>query len=263
MIEVFFSETAKYNKDNLKVNSNKNSVLIGSHLDIGDISVNINEPERHQSLSRLLDNKKLSKKDLNELSDNQNSEVVKLVDAAEKGKTIRIWKSNAPFSTCGFAFVCNQLENIECEISVICLNNFQVNEENNFVSYNHWGEVDPTEYDSFLAQETKLSETHKKYQAKLWRSLKAENSLLRASVNGQLISVPENFYDHLLFKNFLNNNELTVGELIANVLGEYPIGVSDSWYLYRINQLIKKNKLIVTSSKYSVKLCQKTVKINE
>lgn len=263
MIEVFFSETAKYNNDNLKAKSNKNSIFIGSHLDIGDISVNTNEPERHQSLSRLLNNKKLSEKDLNELSDNQNSEIVTLVDAAKKGKTIRIWKSNAPFSTCGFAFVCNELESIECEISVMSLNNFQVNEENYVVSYNHWGEVDLAEHDSLLAQETKLSETHKKYQAKLWRSLKEENSLLRASVNGQLISVPENFYDHLLFKNFFNNNELTVGELIANVLGEYPIGVSDSWYLYRINQLIEKNKLRVTSSKYSVSPYRKTVKINE
>lgn len=267
MIEVFFSETGKYNRDTWKINSNKNTIFIGPHLDIGDISGNASEPKRYQSLNRILNNKELSQNELEKLSNSQNSEITKLIDAAKKRKVIRIWKSNTPFSTCGFAFVCNQLESIQCEISVVPLDSFQIKQENNFISYTHWGEVDPTEYHYFLAKKIKLSETDKRYQAKLWRNLKAENSLLRAVVNGKLISVPENFYDPLLLKILLknfSNKEFVVSKLIASVLGEYPNGVSDGWYLYRINQLIEENKLIVTSSeKHAVSPYQRTMKIKK
>lgn len=247
MINVFFSEAAKYS---MKSGTTEDVLFIGSHLDIGDISTSVHESRRCEFLSQIFHNKEFS-----------TNEIEKLVEAAEEGKSIRIWKSNAPFSACGFAFVCKQLENIQCDLRVVTLENPQVGRKDTLISHNHWGEVDAVHYDSFLKDEVKLSEAEKKSQAALWRKLKEENSLLRAVVNGHLISVPENFYDYLLIKE-LSDNEFIVGELIGAVLGQYPLGVSDSWYLYRINQLIEENVLKITSPKSIVNPYQKTVKVN-
>lgn len=247
MMNVFFSEAAKYS---MKVSTAEDVLFIGPHLDMGDLSSSINDPSRCEFLSQLINEKEFSL-----------SEIEKLVDAAKNGETIRIWKSNAPFSACGFAFVCKQLEHIQCEIRVVHLENPQVGEEDSLISYGHWGEVAPADFDSFLKDEVKLSEAEKRSQAELWKELQEENSPLRAVVNGQLISVLETFYDHLLIKE-LSDNEWIVGELIGAILGKYPLGVSDSWYLYRINQLIEENTLKITSPKSIVNPYQKTVKVN-
>lgn len=268
MIEVFFSEDAKYSmklaihdKNNMKLGTAEDVIFIGPHLDIGDISITPEEPKRYKSLDRIISIKESSPSELKQKSNAQSTEIEKLIDAAKKGETIRIWKSNAPFSACGLAFVCNQLENIHCDISVVSLENTQIERDNTLISYNHWGEVNPDDYYTFLKGVRVISETEKKGRSELWQKLKEENSPLRAVVNGQLISVPESFYDHLLIKNF-PNNEFIVGELIADVLGKYPLGVSDNWYLYRMNQMIKENKLEITSLKNIVNPYQKTVKAN-
>ena len=52
-----------------------------------------------------------------------------------------------------------------------------------------------------------------------------------------LIGVPENFYDHLILKK-LSNKPIVQIRLIGELLGHYPIGISDLWYAYRIQQLI-------------------------
>ena len=52
---------------------------------------------------------------------------------------IRIWKSNALYSTCGFYFVCNILRNIDCNISVVSLPKYKQISENEIVEYSHWG----------------------------------------------------------------------------------------------------------------------------
>lgn len=252
MIEVVFSEDARYTmnlakKEKLDSKIGEAILFIGPHLDIGNISVNIDELERYQSLNQLLNNPKQSQIELEHMSNTQRIEIEKLIEAAKKGEPIRIWKSDAPFSACGFAFVCHQLKSISSDMSVVPLGNTLLKEQDTLISYSRWGEVAPDEYDSFLKGEVTLSEIEKKQQAALWEQLKAENSPLRAVVNGQLLSVPEDFYDHLLVENF-SDEEFTVDERLVEVLGEYSLGVSDEWYLSRINQLIKENKLTVTSS---------------
>lgn len=38
-----------------------------------------------------------------------------------------------------------------------------------------------------------------------------------------------------------------MSRLIGNILGKYPLGVSDGWYALRINKMIEENILKVVS----------------
>lgn len=109
------------------------------------------------------------------------------------------------------------------------------------ISYSHWGEVRPDEFELFLSFEKKLKTVEKELYAKRWQELVIENSPLRAIVNGILLSVPEIFYDHLVLSN-LPDEDFVMDELIAELVGKYPIGVSDAWYAKRIRYLINNRE---------------------
>jgi hypothetical protein len=65
----------------------------------------------------------------------------------------------------------------------------------------------------------------------------AENAPLRANINGKLTSVPENFYDFIITNN-LPDDDFIMARFIGKLLGEYRLGISDSWYALRINRLV-------------------------
>lgn len=255
MIDVFFSEGAKYSikrakeiKNNKTLQMVEDVLYIGSNLDIGRLSADPSDYKRQKLLNEVLDNGFLNPSELRQVSKEQRGQIEKLLAAANKGKVIRIWKSEAAFSATAFSFVCHLLKDIHCEIRVISLVKNYVDARNRLISFQYWGELAPEDYHSFPLIEEKLTEVEKKSQSALWKELKKENSPLRAVVNGTLISVPEDFYDHLLIKNF-PDEEFKVEELLTEVIGKYPLAVTDGWYLYRLDQMIERNQLKVTSPK--------------
>ena len=81
---------------------------------------------------------------------NQRKDMKKLLSAATTGTQIRIWKSNTPYSTCGFYFICDVLRNIDCQISVVTLPEYQQVSDNEIVIYSDWGQVNPGKLYQFL-----------------------------------------------------------------------------------------------------------------
>ncbi|MDR1135478.1 MAG: DUF3658 domain-containing protein [Clostridiales Family XIII bacterium] len=82
----------------------------------------------------------------------------------------------------------------------------------------------------------------------LWNKLKTENAPLRAVVNGKLISVPEDFYDHIIMRN-IPDGEFGMARLIGIVMGEYALGVAGDWYASRIMKMIADNRLEIVEDK--------------
>ena len=181
---------------------------------------------------------------------NQRKDMEKLLSAAKDGIPIRIWKSNAPYSTCGFHFVCHLLRNIDCNISVVSLPEYNPISENETEEYSHWGEVDAGKFYQFLSLEKQLTKIEKRIISDHWHDLMEENAPLRAIINGKLTSVPENFYDFIIMNN-LPDNDFIMARFIGKLLGEYRLGISDSWYALRIEKMIEENKLIVVENKDS------------
>jgi hypothetical protein len=109
-----------------------------------------------------------------------------------------------------------------------------------------WSQVWPGLFHRFLPLERAVSDIEKHRQSDRWNELKAENAPLRALVNGKLISVPEDFYDHILIRS-IPDGEFVMARLIGTVLGKYDLGVGDGWYALRIKKMIAENKLEIVS----------------
>lgn len=228
--------------------SSKDVVYIGFSLDVGDISDSIDGNKRQDVFHKLWGRFDIDNREQEQFFLNQRKDMEYLLSAAKDGIPIRIWKSNAPYSTCGFYFVCNILRNIDCNISVVSLPKYNLVSENEIVTYSHWGEVDAGKFYQFLPLEKQLSQIEKHIIGDYWHELVEDNAPLRAIINRKLISVPENFYDFIITKN-LPDNDFIMARFIGKLLGEYSLGISDSWYALRIDKMIEDNKLIVVENR--------------
>jgi len=231
------------------VGGNSHDVVnIGFSLDIGDISGAIDGNERQNIFQKLWGRFDFEDKEREQFFQDQRKDMEKLLSAAKEGIPIRIWKSNAPYSDCGFHFVCNLLRSIDCNISVVPLPKYNLISENEIIEYSHWGEVEAGKFYQFLPLEKQLTQIEKRVVSDHWNELTAENAPLRAVLNGKLTSEPENFYDFIITQNLPDNNFI-MARFIGKLLGEYSLGISDSWYAFRIDKMIEENKLIVIENK--------------
>lgn len=172
------------------------------------------------------------------------SEIEKLKRYAALGEDIRLWYSDAPYSLCGFYFVCNLLKEYDCRVFAVKLPHHVQISDNEIQFYTTWGEVAAGKFYEFLPLAKELSACEIRSYASNWTELKEEKSTLRAVVNGKVIGVPENFYDHIIQKE-IPDGEFIMARLIGKILGKYPLGVGDWWYAKRINMMIEQGKLAV------------------
>ncbi len=230
--------------------SSKDVVCIGFNLDVGNIACEIDSQERKNEFYKVFGSVNFEDEEIEHFFHLQREDFDKMVDNVKKGQSIRVWKSNTPFSACAFAFICDVFRNINCKISVISLPEYWKTSDNTVQSCNDWAEFSPGQFYRFLPLEKEISVIEKQIQSSLWNDLKTENAPLRALVNGKLISVPEDFYDHIIIKN-IPDEEFVMARLIGEILGKYPLGVGDSWYALRIKKMIDENKLEVVEVKDS------------
>lgn len=281
MLEIVFSDSAKgsmriaknYNKDdmlggaigyigkkpskrelekqfegNAIGGSPQDVVNIGCNLDIGDITGDIDNEKRKSEFVRVFGCVHFEDSEIERFFALQRADFEKLLAAAKNGEPVRVWKSNAPFSACGFAFVCDILRNIDCKISVISLPAYWQASDNGLHSHTDWAELPPGQFYRFLSLEREITALEKYFYSNIWDDLKAENAPLRALVNDKLISVPEDFYDHLIHKN-IPDGEFVMAKLIGTLLTKYPLGIGDGWYALRIKNMIAESSLEIIGDK--------------
>lgn len=254
MLEVVFSDSEKgsvnaaqhYVKKNML--RSKDVVDIGFMLDVGDISGEAGGHGRQAVFESLWGMHDFSDKDREEFFQYKYRDEQKLLTAARQGESIRIWVSSTPYSMCGYYYTCHLLREIDCDMRVIVLPPFIPHEtEDATVSYSHWGEVKPDKFYSFLPFEKDLPPCEKLALGNHWCDLIKENAPLRALVSGQLLSVPEDFYDHILLRN-IPDGDFKMIWLVGTVMGKYPLGVSDSWYVSRLRAMIRDGDFAVVGN---------------
>lgn len=250
MIEVTFSDSTKGSLicATERENCFGDVVNIGFALDIGDISGKYDGAARREVLAKLWNPFDVNEREQKEIFEYQQIDMEKLLRAASNGEHIRIWKSDNPYSTCGFYFTCYLVSKLNCTISVVSLPEYTHIHEELIVSYNGWNQVDSDAFSKFVDQEKKVTNMEKQMLSWRWCALMEENSALRANINGRLLSVEEDFYDHLIIKN-IPENSFYMAQLIGELSVKYYVGVSDSWYALRIDKMIAEKKLVVISHK--------------
>ncbi len=255
--------------DGKAVGGNSSEVVcIPFLLDIGDITIPIESDYRKKLI---LDSYTINgfgdentRKSLEDSWDKYLKETERLKNYATQGECIRLWYSNAPYSMCGFYYVCNLLKDYSCKISAIELPNHMQLSEKEIQFYTTWGEIDAGKFYRFLPLEKELSTCEIRSYALNWNELKEDKSILRAVVNGRVIGVTEDFYDHIIRKE-LPDGEFVMGYLIGTILGKYPLGVGDWWYAKRINRMIELGELVVVKKQKEIysQVLKKQLKISE
>ena len=268
MVDVLFGESEAGTMRDIKLKHRRQSggrdevICLGFMLDAGDIKESVNSQYRKDLIcSMYVQDQWGGDEELNEecqkLGDVYCNELKRLQEFLEKGESVRIWYSNAPYSICGFYHLCSLLQNCENEIFVVRLPEYEVRQDNTIVSYSHWGEVLPERFARYLSLEKKMSKMELKMYAWNWAELQEDNSPLRAVVNGRVLGVPEDFYDFLIWKRITEKPEKEA-RLLGDILGDNLIGVGDWWYAQRIEKLISQGKIKViedSEKKYARQIC--------
>lgn len=233
-------------------------VCLGFMLDIGDIKQAADSSYRKELVHSMYEQEQWGKEYVDkELLDVYAGELARLKQYLADQQQIRIWYGDAPYSRCGFYHVCSLLRNYTNEVYVVKLPEYIVREDGVIISYKNWGEVASEELASFLPYEKKLSKEEVRMNACHWSGLAEDNSPLRAMVSGELIGVPIDFYDFLIWKR-LTHAPVKEARLIGDLLGSSRISIGDWWYASRIEHYIKKGVIRVvedSKNKYARVIC--------
>jgi len=167
-------------------------------------------------------------------------QVAKLQAAIEAGEPLRVWWSEMPDDLSGFYWLCDQLKGKTNQLSQIKvpMTAPKMGETLGFREWATLGEIDTEEIPQYLPLAKDVSLADRRVYDYVWTGLLDENAPLRATVNGHLIGVGEDFYDGLLKTQL--NSDWSATRTVGEVLGQFPIGVPDWWYFYRLAVLNKQ-----------------------
>jgi len=170
---------------------------------------------------------------------------------AEKGEILRMWYSNQPDEICGvfwFMHLMQSWKTSSTKVVLVKMAEWEV-EGASVIRHNCWGEVEPGKWHDYLDFQKDVPETLIDYIASRWSELQKENMPLRAVINGELQSVPENFYDDFILREInLQKKEFHEANLIGRILGKYQLGISDGLLALRIEEMIHEERLEAVSS---------------
>ena len=245
MIEIMFGESEAGSMKMAKRCKNENDeevICLGFLLDIGDIRKPVDSIYRKELIYSMYAQEQWGRdeemdRELRETGNTYCREMERLLAYLQDGKPVRIWYSDAPYSTCGFYHISNELQKYENDVFAVKLPDY-IEKEDYTVIYSNWGEVPVEERMGFTLEERTLKKRDLLYYASLWQELWEDNSPLRAVVNGRLTGVPEDFYDFLIKKEITDQPQKEA-VVIGNILGNHPGGVRDWWYAKRIDVMIE------------------------
>ncbi|MTI58574.1 MAG: DUF1835 domain-containing protein [Firmicutes bacterium] len=223
-------------------------------LSIGDISENQPGIKRKQTLEHLYsvypNNEGHQAAD--EILNRANEDLKMVQERAVAGEVLRIWYSNQPDEMCGFYWFMGQLNQWKVhggQVFIVKLPEWEVDNKENIVRKNSWGEVAPEEWHRYLALQKSVVAVFIQSCASHWKELQAENAPLRAMLNGQLVSASEKLYDDFIIQEIaVEGEEFQEAMIVGRVLGKYQLGISDSWVAFRIEEMLHEGKLEVVTT---------------
>ena len=223
-------------------------------LSVGDISENQTGIKRQQALEHLYSvfPNDEGHQAAQEIFKRVKEDLKTVQKRAEVGESLRIWYSNQPDEMCGLYWFMGQLNQWKVhgeQVSIVKLPEWEADEKRNIVQKIGWGQVAPGEWHRYLALQKPVLPVFVQSCASHWQDLQRENTPLRATLNGQLISAPETLYDDFIFREIeAEGEEFQEAKVIGRVIGKYQLGIGDFWIAFRIEEMIREGKLEVASA---------------
>lgn len=169
----------------------------------------------------------------------------RLLAAAHEGQPLRIWAGQSASDACGLRWLMSRLvkAGTNNEIRLVLLPPYKKH-GNQTVRCRDGGDLHPGEWGRLLPGAFVLSSDQQQVLAAEWDVLESENAPLRVSINGQLLSVSENFYDPFLQRTISALPDSFSGAaLISQLLTDYPCFGGDSFLWMRICAMIRAGEL--------------------
>lgn len=227
----------------------KNIINLPLALSVGNITEAGIGKEREAALSLLMGIfPGLASQVVNELLSSARERHAQLLKQAQNGEPIRVWGSHEPNEACGLYWLMEQLRPIgleKLEVTLVELPAWERRSDGCIVQHTGWGEVEPYRLGEMALLGKKLPANYLYSLANHWRELQQENAVLRAVLNGKLVSAPESLYDAFILRELAKQeDEFMEARLVGQVLGKYQLGISDAWIALRIEQFIQDGRLI-------------------
>lgn len=187
---------------------------------------------------------------MGDLTKKEYPDLTELLTRAEHGEELRIWYSQkSPEEYCGFCWLMAKLKETEtAKLYAVPLPDYFELPNNCTMTCSDWGEVEPELRKPFLQKKTPLLRAHFVGAYMHWQKLEEENAPLRAVVNGSLVSVPADFYDHFILRELeKETGEFMEARLIGKVMGFYQLGIGDELLHQRMETFIQKGILEIVS----------------
>lgn len=176
-------------------------------------------------------------------------DLARLLARSAAGEEMRIWLGPGPDDACGLCWLAAQLVRAgggHGPVSTLRPPAFEAGKRGTFSWYTSLGELPPEAWHRYLPLQTPASPEFLAACAWRWAWLRKENAPLRALVNGQLISAPEDFYDSFLLQLIAQEpEEFLEAPLIGRFIGSLQLGIGDGWPARRIEALVQAGRLQV------------------
>lgn len=186
---------------------------------------------------------RLTEEEYRKFGENNLENWKKLKNYLKNGDPVRIWYSTNADELCGLMHVCTLLERYDNEVTLVkCPENVGYGSE--FESVHGWGQLHPDQITEYSYDSRRARKEEIRLYAERWKELKKENAPLRAVIAGRAVSVPEDFYDFLIRREF-PFKRLKEAALIGKIMGMSGFGVYDFWYQLRIQKMIQEGEIIV------------------
>lgn len=161
----------------------------------------------------------ITQKDCDKMFEDIKTDISKIVTYAKSGAIFRIWNENTPTSICGMYYILKLLMDYECNIYEV------------FIEQNQQPNLDNM---------IKLSKEKIENYVYKWERLVEENLPLRVSVNGDISSVKETYFDDIIL-DVIGKQKMHISKIVGEVMSKYKI--SDTYIFTRIYYLVNTEKL--------------------
>ena len=224
-------------------------------LSIGDITENQPGPKRLRALEQLAGiypDEKYGARQISDTFRRVKDDFEEISRRILSGEAAHIWYSSNPDELCGLIWLAAQLSPQRCgkeytgSLYAVRLPQWSLDRHGTVFSKTCWGETLPEEWHRYLSLQEILPSGFCSDCLTLWQTLQNENAPLRTVLNGQPVSVPENFYDNFLLRELAAEEEIFhEARLIGKIMGKYRLGISDSFLSLRIEDMIRRGLLKV------------------
>ncbi|MEH6945443.1 DUF1835 domain-containing protein [Bacillus sp. JJ722] len=176
---------------------------------------------------------------------------LQIAEEVATGSKIIIWHGEDPSDAIGLRFVVSLLQNKNIQFEEVNVTDFSHHREYTIqdsrgkeIPYilRSLGEVPSELILEALQMKKEMSQSHIQSLLQDWKKWSQTDGILRILVNGQSMTVSEDYYDASILENTSNEYQHAT-RIIGEVMGRSDQRIGDTYLTFRVHQLIQQGKL--------------------